>query len=329
MGFLVKNIGIGLISLFLGATTVQAIIFGADDRVEIYNQPILNQTVSPAVAAMVSPVFLIKDPMGYIMDFPKISDNSEVALCKGEKFYGQPTASVSCTGFLVAPDLLMTAGHCMTHYNTEVRNTVTSHCSDFKWAFDYKYENAVTDINPLLTNENIASCKEVVYAKFMYKIKDSKDSSGFEIHGEDIALIRLDRHFDRPTIKLNPSVKPQQLVKTVGHPTGLPQKATLNGRVLDLNHEHYFTMNLDVLGGNSGSPVLNSNNEAIGIVVRAFPSLDYVYSDKDQCARPNRCSMDLKSCNDKDEEEDTVMYSHGQILTDEVIELINKNTQFM
>lgn len=316
-----------LILLGLYSQNTLAIVFGLDDRVEIYNQRTLHQQVSPAVAALVSPVFLIEDPLGFLMDFPKISDDNEVALCKGEKFYGQPTASVSCTGFLVASDLLLTAGHCMTHYNTTVRNGMTSHCSDFKWVFDYKYENAVKPLDALLPSENVVNCKEVVYANFQYKIADKNDPSQM-IHGEDIALIRLDRHLDRPTIKLHSEVKKHERVVTVGHPTGLPQKATLNGKILDnTTHPYYFTTDLDIFGGNSGSPILNTKNEAIGVVVRAFPSLDYIYSERDQCAKPNKCTSDLKICADKDEEPGTVMHSHGQYLSEEILELIKNNAQ--
>ncbi|MCO5113567.1 MAG: serine protease [Bdellovibrionaceae bacterium] len=307
--------------------TAHAVVFGMDDRTEIYNSPTLNREVSPAIALLVSPVFLISDPLGFLMDFPKISDSSEVALCKGERFYGQPTASVSCTGFLVASDLLITAGHCMTHYNTTITNGMTPQCSDFKWAFDYKYENAAKPLSALISTENIANCKEVIYANFMYEMNDPSDSSK-TIHGEDIALIRLDRHIHRPALKVQTLVKQNETIATVGHPTGLPQKATLNGRVLDTTtHPYYFTMNLDVFGGNSGSPILNSKNEAIGVIVRAFPSLDYIYSEKDQCSRPNKCTPDLKTCDDKDEKEGTVMYSHGQFISNEILELIKNNAQ--
>ena len=49
-------------------------------------------------------------------------------LCKNEKFLNQPSGA-NCTGFLIAEDKLLTAGHCVSF---------DSDCEEFYWVFDLK-----------------------------------------------------------------------------------------------------------------------------------------------------------------------------------------------
>ncbi len=143
---------------------------------------------------MLSPVFLKETVSRYEMEFNSISDPYEADLCKGERFYGQPTASVNCTGFLVGPDLILTAGHCMVRDNYETENEVTAQCSDFIWVFDYKYQDH-DKIDKFFPKENVYKCKEVVKGKFTYS--HSRRTKEL-IYGDDYALVRLDRSVPRP-----------------------------------------------------------------------------------------------------------------------------------
>lgn len=300
-----------------------ALVFGQDDRKEIHEVPALNQLISPSVAIMLSPIYLKKDPLGFLMDFPTISDSSEIALCPEQKFSHQPIAGVSCTGFLVAPDLMITAGHCMTHEGTTLTNEMSPYCSDFKWVFDFKYDQN-GQLDSLFKTENVFSCKEVIYAKFNYRDLNSKNKK----FGEDIALIRIESKQSRPFLSLNPKFKVNEKVSMVGHPEGLPQKATMNGFIKQTNSEHYFNTNLDAFSGNSGSPILDKNLEAIGVLVRAFPAEDYKYLKARECSVVNHCDNNGRNCllNDKEKLDDEI-YAQGQKLTSEILELVIKNNQ--
>ncbi len=311
-----------IFSLVMTSLKGEAGIFGLDDRYEMYQRPILEKKVAPSVAVMLSPVFLDQKINGYEMKFNSISDSFEVALCKGQRFYGQPTASVNCTGFLVAPDLILTAGHCMTGINTEVKNTVTPQCKDFMWAFDYKYKTQKL-IDNLIPSENIFSCKEVIFAKFDH----IKQSPGFEIpkYGDDIALIRLDRRVDRTPIEISNAFNVGDSVYTIGYPSGLPQKVTVNGKIKSTSPINYFTNSLDIFGGNSGGPILNDNNQALGVVVRAFPSQDYTYLEKKECSVVYQCSQNLKSCVFLQQQKIEDKYSHASKISKEILDLINKH----
>jgi hypothetical protein len=302
-----------------------AIVFGQDDRREVYSSPYVNSFVSPSIALMASPVFLKDHKDGYEMDFNSISDSYEEALCKEEKFYNQPTASVNCTGFLVAPDLIMTAGHCMTAVNTEVKNSVTPHCGDFLWIFDYKYDSLGV-IKKVFPFQNVAKCKEVVYAKFDFIKRKAVDKAlGY---GDDIALVRLDRSVGRPFLTFNSKINMGDSVYTVGYPTGLPQKITTNGIIKSVDHDNFFTTNLDILSGNSGSPVFNKKNQVLGVVVRAFPSDDYTYSNKRECSVVYKCTEDIKGCVVSQEDQLEVQYSHIQKASNDVLSLITQG-QFL
>ncbi len=298
-----------------------AIIFGADDRKEVFTQPVIEKLVSPSVAVMVSPVFLKDQGLDYLIDFNSISNSFEAALCKGEKFYNQPTASVNCTGFLVAPDLIMTAGHCVTAIDTEVRNEVTPQCADFLWIFDYKYLSQGV-IESYIPANKAFKCKEVVYAKFEHTKQTSKNFLGY---GDDVALIRIERKSDRPELPLVQNIRNNEQVYTVGYPTGLPQKVTVNGRVVSGKYENFFTTTLDIFGGNSGGPILNSKHQAIGVVVRAFPSEDYIYDKRTKCSKPKSCSLRSTNCKLDKNEEFEVKFSHGQKISDTILDLIFEN----
>lgn len=304
------------------STPSKAIVFGIDDRVEVFTKPHIERSVGDSVAIMLSPVFLEETADRYLMKFNAISDSYEADLCKGEKFHGQPTASVNCTGFLVAPDLILTAGHCLTRDNSEVENEVTPQCMDFMWAFDYKYKshNVIDDFFP---KDNVFKCKEVVKAKFTYShIRRTKEL----VYGDDYALVRLDRKVPRPILtSFSDKIKGLKNIYSVGYPSGLPMKVATNGKVQDTGFENFFTTTLDILGGNSGGPVFNNNHEVLGIVVRAYPGDDYEFSKKKDCSIVKKCSEDLKNCVFGLGEENEPPYTHVQKIPQEVFNLIHQN----
>jgi V8-like Glu-specific endopeptidase len=110
----------------------------------------------------------------------------------------------------------------------------------------------------------------------------------------DFALIRLDRRVrNRTPLGVNRSGLPVDLRATltmIGYPAGIPQKIALGGSVKgSVAGQPFFTANLDSLGGNSGSPVIN---EATGLIegilggkvtTRTSPGdMDFVISPKNE-----------------------------------------------
>ena len=72
-------------------------------------------------------------------------------LCKDEPFYDQPSSSF-CSGFLIGPKHIVTAGHCL-------RNEFN--CERVRFAFGYAYTDAVNDPTKIPKN-NVYTCKSIV-----------------------------------------------------------------------------------------------------------------------------------------------------------------------
>jgi hypothetical protein len=57
-----------------------------------------------------------------------------------------------------------------------------------------------------------------------------------------------------------------------------------------------FVTNLDAFEGNSGSPVLNSHNEVVGILVSGTPMNNLIEDQTAHCYRYNRCDENGSRC---------------------------------
>ncbi len=186
----------------------------------------------------------------------------------GVRFLDQPIAGF-CTGFLIAPDLLVTAGHCITDQE-KLLNTV--------WIFDY-----TADVSFNLSGKYIT-------------IPESNQYQGVEIldrqlteNGEyDYCIIRLNRKVTgrKPyKFRTGGAVKFDQMIAMIGSPEGLPLKVADSAHVT--NNEDYttsFLTDLDAFHGNSGGPVFNMNGFIEGILVRG-PGWDYHVDEECDCVK--------------------------------------------
>jgi V8-like Glu-specific endopeptidase len=283
-----------LVLLFLIGiqTSAQAIIFGTDNRVDVIRDAYKNKFLAPAIAMSFGNNYAVPqtDSELFNLDFSPASESYNVGLCPEEKFAKQNANWLNCTGFLVAEDIMVTAGHCImfNHSGTKpdlVEDSMTSMCADFDWLFDFTAKSngqvSITDYSQSQT----ARCARVLHAEIT---PDVIDKNGVVIgeYGLDFSIIQLDRTFpDRKVLKLaKTSVTENQRVFAVTYPSGLPMKVASNARVLENQFENFFTANLDISSGSSGGPVFNSKNEVVGIVVRASPGEDYIWDEKRECS---------------------------------------------
>jgi V8-like Glu-specific endopeptidase len=279
----------------LGQFSAHAIVFGSNNILEV--QPGSNRasTLGNSVALMVSDTFIL--PSGQSgtsnLDLILASAPGNIGLCKEEKFSNQYTAWVNCSGFLIADDLLVTAGHCVTFKMEVLHNETNANCQFFRWVFDFR-SDANGQFNPQnFSNENIYSCKRIVHAEHLAFNADHHGTlmpPAMGTHGTDFAIVQLDRPVTgRKPLKLAskvPSVGSS--VITVGHPMALPLKWSANAYVLK-NYDDYLLTDLDIVGGNSGGPVINLANEVVGIAVRSFPYEDFVYHRDRNCSTLATC----------------------------------------
>lgn len=170
--------------------------------------------------------------------------------CPDEKFSELPIVS-SCSAFMVAPDLILTAGHCLKD---------KYECQKNYWVLDY--DDAAGFEGPSGTatfkKENVYSCSKIL--------------SWSENPKLDYALVQLNRKItDRPplTIRRTGKVDDSESLTVIGHPLGLP-KIISNEAIIRNNSLIYtFLTNADAFSGNSGSPVINSKTKQVeGILVR-------------------------------------------------------------
>lgn len=227
-------------------------IYGSDSRMEVVeSKNPLHQTLASSVAAMVAKDS-IKSAGNGLSSLDPTSLKKRLGVCSSERFAKQQSAS-DCTGFLIAPNLLATAGHCIAD----------DMCKDNKWVFDYKLAKATDTQVGTVKNSNIYSCKRVVDYEFGF----------FSV--VDWAVIELDRPVTgRTPLKLShTSPKKSDGVFVIGTPSGVPLKVA-TGIVNKHSDADYFSTNLDTFGGNSGSPVFNSKTGLVeGILVRG--DVDY------------------------------------------------------
>lgn len=223
-------------------------IYGVDSRIDVNDSKNpMHAELASSVAALIPRYVTMIDSVEESVSFMDLTLTDTSKVCSGERFAHQQTVS-TCTGFLVAPDKLITAGHC-------IRNE--SDCEEAQWVFDYKLKTEKEDSVGSLPQNSVYSCKRVV-----------KSSLGIFIK-KDWSLIELDRKvMGRTPLKLN-TQKPSKNDKvfTIGTPSGLPLKVA-TGSVRSVKIGNYFRTTLDTFAGNSGSPVFNASNEVIGILVR-------------------------------------------------------------
>ena len=89
------------------------VIYGRDDRVEYFAATPPLQHAANAVCVLVHRDELVPNGDGTVtLQTVPYADSFSPPLCDDEPFRSQPTLG-ECTGFLVAPNLVVTAGHCL------------------------------------------------------------------------------------------------------------------------------------------------------------------------------------------------------------------------
>lgn len=230
------------------------VIYGQDDRKEVSEYPNRNiQKLANSVAGRVSDYSLYTSRISGFSDYSRTTLDEAINACPGERFADQPVL-MSCTGFLVGDDLLVTAGHCMRSY---------SDCASNQWVFGF------TAGKSLISNNDIYQCAGIV----------AKEEVSIPLLGTtDYAIIKLDRKVKGRTplkFRTKGRVKNGTEVLVIGHPMGLPLKIADNATVSG-SFGKTFKTDLDTYGGNSGSPVLDANTGLVeGILVQGSQDLSY------------------------------------------------------
>lgn len=243
-----------------------AAIFGEDDRLNYFEiqQPEISQ------AALSMPAMISKYRLELLEADTYLAHTEKNRFCSTEKFQKETHLS-KCSGVLIAKNKILTAGHCI--YPSDCPTTV--------FVFDYLKKS---DQHRHITfkSKQIYQCKNIVAWK----------NASFRYDNlAEYAVVELDRDVEEPyrPIKIATTGVPPRgsPVFNLSYPAGLPLKLSsgLVRRTSTFKENIWLETNLDVAGGSSGSGLLNSNGELVGILLSGDPDL----RSSKSCHEERRC----------------------------------------
>ncbi|MCA9774203.1 MAG: trypsin-like peptidase domain-containing protein, partial [Myxococcales bacterium] len=244
--------GLLLVLSSLGSAALPAraaddkVIYGPDDRRDYYTLSAAERAVADSTVAVIHTARLRAGAGGATYS----AVTGTPGLCASEPFHDQPEAAF-CSGFLVAPDLVATAGHCVN----------VSTCGTRAFVFGFYMTGPSTPVTDFPA-EDVYFCDEIVGRE----VNSGPEQGG---DGSDWAVVRLDRAVtDRDPLPVRTSamgaVGLGAALTVGGYPMGIPYKASGNATIQDASEAAFVKANLDTYGGNSGSAVFNSASVAAG-----------------------------------------------------------------
>lgn len=247
-----------------------SVIYG-EDSVENVTSSNSLKSVSELSVALVKKADLHPNPRQDSWQLTDESVKERYGTCSDFKL-SHEIAPAFCSGVLVTPNVVLTAGHCFDE-NTTCENS----------AFVLGFETALMGTSQnRLKKGNIFSCKRIIRLK------------NFDDKQLDYALIELDRSTLMHPIPLASNTATELTVQseiyTIGYPLGVAKKRATG--VIRTNEVEGMNIvaELDVYGGNSGSPVYDKKtNRLIGIL--AGGESDFEMDVKNQCEKAKLCNQ--------------------------------------
>lgn len=244
------------------------VVYGSDGRLDLYEVEDANlKRLADSTVALIKKADMTSQ--SGITTIRSKNYGTQMGLCSSEKYYEQDIAAF-CSGFLVAPDVIVTAGHCIKSQ---------SDCIGTQFVFGFNVKAA--GLFPQQVSESeVYNCREII-------------KTTIESNGTDFAVIKLDRAVTNHrslAVRQNGSVQVGDPLVVVGHPAGLRTKVTLGGKVRTTAAETpFFVANVDTYGGNSGSVVFNADTGLVeGILVRG----EQDFTPKNGCYISKVCAED-------------------------------------
>lgn len=242
----------------------KAVIYGRDDRRFIAK----NQTSELVKKSARSILGLMRTENSYTEKDGTLVINAETLMSKysvcSSSQYADETHASSCTAFLVAPDVVATAAHCV--------KTVED-CKKSVWAFNYTSGGSQVRIKA----QDVVKCTEILATK----TDNNQDYTFFKISKKisDRPILEFQREYE-------PTKKDDLMI--LGHPFGMPMMLTDNVKVKTQIGHFKVIIKADTASGNSGSPVINkANGKVVGIFLNGDPD----FNANDICKSEVKCGL--------------------------------------
>lgn len=167
----------------------------------------------------------------------------------------------NCSGVLVAKNIVLTAGHCITRLED---------CSTKSFVFDFLDNSSLQKVRT--DQKQVYTCKKI--------LDWSRPVPNKQL--VDFALIQLDREVtDRDPISLtDKSLKAEQDVFSFGFPLGSPMKISKgfisyeNAQENQLPERSFYRANMSTHPGLSGGGVYDENLQLVGVLVRGEANIE-------------------------------------------------------
>ncbi len=271
------------IDIDMQAVTEPQAIFGGDGtrctRRNIHEVSPEIRGVADSVAALISPRYFQPLPSGEGFRLDRATVPSFANYLRAvrlpawlEGFSDEPVPAFG-TGFLVRPDLLLTAAHCITSGSGSIREQVSPEIVGTYVVFGFHTEVDSSERGFATRQEfgpdMVYTIASVVAFKYRHILQDQLS--------QDWALVKL----DRPVVNRRPlnlgfqTLLPSANLFMIGCPWGLPAKySTVGEGVTPLSEapeRHYIAHRIDSIGGNSGGPIFDAVSlEVVGIHIRGY-----------------------------------------------------------